>query len=304
VSATPNVMFAAKVTCQYQKPPHVRPAGHAVLLLRVPARTDPATKERPARDTWRLARLGEFAHGAGELKDWTGDTLVAQLEVPFTPPDIPARDMQWMTIDLAASCLPHNFEPGVLPALERFARDQALDSILARADAATTHAKGDDDMSTEIAALKRDLADLQRRVGPPTGNPEEFRQAQLRADSVYHLISDSGAPAALAGERILEYRARLLAGVQHLARQFKTVNFSLIGDPVAMGAIESRVYADAATECLHPTGGFLPGQLRAIKTRDPSGREITKYVGHQGACWDQFNQGVRYVRRLLTAGAR
>jgi hypothetical protein len=295
VTEPTSIMFAAPRTARYQQPPHVRPSGYAVLLLRV------TPIDEGARCTWRLPLVGEFSH-PGELEPWTDDTSLARIDSVFTPPDVPARNVQWLDIDLASGCLP--FEPSVPPALQRFVRDQALDSILARADAATTHAKGDDDMSTEIAALKRDLADLQRRVGPPAGDPQEFRQAQLRADSVYHLISDSGAPAPLSGERILEYRARLLAGVQHLATKFKAVNFAKIGDPAALTAIEDRVYGDAVEECMHPTGGFLPGQMRAIKTRDPSGREITKYIGDPNACWDQFNQGVRYVRRLLTAGAR
>ena len=49
---------------------------------------------------------------------------------------------------------------------------------------------------------------------------------------------------------------------------------------------------------------YKPGEIYAIKTADPSGRVITRYVGHEGSCWDQFNPGVRYVRRLLTPANR
>jgi hypothetical protein len=47
---------------------------------------------------------------------------------------------------------------------------------------------------------------------------------------------------------------------------------------------------------------FAPGEIHAITQNDAAGRPITKYVGHEGACWDSFGFGTRYVRRFMTPG--
>lgn len=290
-------MFAAKVTCQYQKPPHVRPAGHAVLLLRV--RTTTATTEEPPRDTWRLPTTGEFEH-PGEVEPWTDAADLVRLDASFDPPGVPAGNVQWMHIDLTAGCLPRNFEPGVLPALQRFVRDQTLDKILARADAAT-HRKGDDDMSTEIAALKRDLAALQRRVGPPLEGRDKFVAAQSRAEPIYRAFGDS-APPFVGSERLLDYRVRLLAPFQKRSAKFKAVDLSKVGDPVALSVLEDSIFEDSMA-ALHDPATYQPGEMRAIVTLDGGGRAITRYVGHAGACWDQFKPAIRQAGKFMTPGA-
>jgi hypothetical protein len=49
---------------------------------------------------------------------------------------------------------------------------------------------------------------------------------------------------------------------------------------------------------------FAPGEIHAITQADPSGRPITRYVGHEDACWAQFASPFRYVRRFNTPGNR
>ena len=159
---------------------------------------------------------------------------------------------------------------------------------------------GDSSMSTSTADLRRQVAELERRFGPPQGDPKAFRDAQVRAHAVYEMFGDS-APTALAGERLHEFHARLLKPLQRYCRTFKDADLSKITDVATLTAIGDMVYADATAEARNPTS-YLPGQLIPHKIKDASGRESTGYRGDPNACWDQFNPPIRYIRRFLTPG--
>ena len=130
----------------------------------------------------------------------------------------------------------------------------------------------------------------------------EFIAAQAKADRVAHAYGDA-APAPMTGETLMAYRARLASVYQKFSRSFKDSDLHRIGDPSAMSGIEDTIYNDAMTEARHPTAASLrPGELRAVKTPDASGRMITKYFGESSACWDQFNPPIRYVTKIMTGG--
>jgi len=126
----------------------------------------------------------------------------------------------------------------------------------------------------------------------------EFINAQSKADAVAKAFGGS-APAPLVGESLSGYRTRLLEPFLQHSKTFKNANVAKIGDPSAFAAVEDSIFADAMSEATHPTS-FRPGELRAIRTADPSGRVITKYRGDPNACWDQFNPPIRYARRFMT----
>jgi hypothetical protein len=88
--------------------------------------------------------------------------------------------------------------------------------------------------------------------------------------------------------------------LKHSAK-LKNANLAKIHDTNALDVIEQQIYLDAAREAVHPTGGFRPGELRAIVTMDAANRPVTRYVGDQNACWSQFNPPIRHVRRFHTA---
>ena len=159
---------------------------------------------------------------------------------------------------------------------------------------------GDSSMSTSTADLKRQLDAIERRLGPPAGDAKAFRDAQVRAHAVYEMFGDS-APAALAGERLHEFHARLLKPLQRYCRTFKDADLSKITDVATLTAIGDLVCADAMAEATHPTQ-FRPGQLIPHKITDASGRVITKYTGDPNACWDQFNPPTQHVRFFRTPG--
>jgi hypothetical protein len=129
----------------------------------------------------------------------------------------------------------------------------------------------------------------------------DFVAAQVKADTTYRLFSDQ-APPPLTGEPLLDYRKRLVTRFQQFSRMFKTAKLESINCPFTLGAIEDQVFADAAT-ALHAGATVPAGTLVAVVKPDASGRPITTYRGSAGACWDQFNPPIRYVRRLLTPGS-
>ena len=130
----------------------------------------------------------------------------------------------------------------------------------------------------------------------------DFIAAQAKADRVARAYNDS-APPPLAGERLLDYRARLASMYQKYSGAFKNSDLHKIGDASAMSGIEDTIYNDAMTEARHPTAASLkPGQLRAVGTQDASGRTITRYHGDISAFMDQFNPPFRYVTRINTPG--
>jgi hypothetical protein len=146
--------------------------------------------------------------------------------------------------------------------------------------------------------MRRQIAELQSRIGPPAGNLSEFRQAQAKAQAVATAYGES-APPPLAGEQLADYRVRLASKYQVHSSAYKDSNLSAVRDPVALAAVEDAIYADAAREAVSPSS-FEPGVMRPVVTRDAAGRPVIRYVGHEGACWDRFNPPVRYVRRFMT----
>jgi len=285
-------MFAAARTLQFQSPPHFRPGPAELLLLRQPASEGQA-------DTWRFPRLGEFEH-PGDSEPWTETTELVRLDARFELPGGPSADYFWCPWTFASGISPTAYHPDVPPALERFAREKKLDQILRRVDSAFNFKSGDIQVSTDIQRMQRQLDALQRQVGPPDGDPREFRQAQARADSVYQQYGDS-APPPLAGEQLHAYRVRLVSPYLKHSAKLKNANLAKIHDTNALDVIEQQIYLDAAREAVHPTGGFRPGELRAIVTMDAANRPVTRYVGDQNACWSQFNPPIRHVRRFHTA---
>ena len=131
------------------------------------------------------------------------------------------------------------------------------------------------------------------------------RDAQLKAQRVYQAFGDSeGAPGQLNGESVTDYRIRLLSVFQKHSKSYKDANLSkvAIADMSVFNTIEDVIYADAVSAA-HDPANFKPGVLIPQKITDSAGRTITKYIGDDGACWNQFNPPIRHVRRINTPGS-
>jgi hypothetical protein len=112
--------------------------------------------------------------------------------------------------------------------------------------------------------------------------------ARVRADSVLNLWG-AKASQPLPGEACRDYRRRLLRAVQEKSPKFRGKTLSTGGD--ALDFVEEQIYADAATAAFDPST-VPPGQMRAIRQRDESGRLITSWIGndYMADCWDAFTQ--------------
>jgi hypothetical protein len=177
---------------------------------------------------------------------------------------------------------------------------EAADKARADAAAAATAAEG-----SELAKLRGEISTLSRLV--PAQVTPEIRQRlvgfQSKAERVAQAFGDSrGADTFVNGEGERDYRVRLLSKYQSHSKAYKDADLSKVGDETVFTAIEDSIYADALHEATNPSV-LKQGVLIPQKITDNAGRVITKYIGQDGACWDQFNPPIRHVRRIMTPGS-
>jgi hypothetical protein len=215
--------------------------------------------------TWTLPELDIAGDAQIDTPVPFGDVLLARCDAEFKPAvDDGKFDVTWTNAEFAVSC--EGNHPDATAAIQQFLATQS------------------DSRSGEVSMEDR----------------SQFTAAQAKAQAVAQMFGDS-APGPLQGERLQDYRVRLVSQYQKHSCTFKDANLGRIGDPATLTGVENQIFADAAA-ALHDPSTFAPGELRPIVTRDQSGREITRYIGHEGACWDRFHQGVRHVRRFVTPG--
>jgi len=149
-------------------------------------------------------------------------------------------------------------------------------------------------MNTEIEKLREKIAALRRRTTPLCeGLQEEYGAAQERADAAYRACGHDGSPPHLMGESLIDYRHRLLRGVQDMSATWKKTN--LPRDEGLMQAIEPQIYRDAAASITDPSQD-RPGVLREVIERDATGRRITKFYGDNSVTWAPFQpRQIAYV---------
>jgi hypothetical protein len=148
--------------------------------------------------------------------------------------------------------------------------------------------------------LQRQIDVLRHRMGIPLCEEmrSEFVAAQSRADVLLRAFGDSaGAPSFVAGERLLQYRTRLLSNFQRYSPRFKGADLSKVHDSSAFAAVENEIYRDAEHELTHPTH-LAAGAMVARETRDATGRPITRfYSSDPGVVWNKFKAPFRFVKR-------
>jgi hypothetical protein len=153
------------------------------------------------------------------------------------------------------------------------------------------------EMIKQFAATQGDLTgDLKM------DSRKDFLDAQAAAEPTYRVSGDS-APPPMHGESLPDYEGRLVRPHQPHCSRFKDADLAKVGCPVTRRVLAAQIYSDAAAALR--SGADVPaGQLRAIKERDQSGREITRYVSSDdGACWDRFNAPFRYITKFMVPGS-
>jgi len=214
--------------------------------------------------TWELPSADDVAPDVDVSTNCSG-VLLSRHDAEFKPtPSNKYDDHCWVHMEFAITCT--GTHPHAAAAIERF--------LATHGDSQS----GEDRMEDRT----------------------QFTAAQAKADAVARLFGDS-APGPLQGERLMDYRVRLVSQYQKHSRTFKDANLARIGDAATLTGVENQIYADTAA-ALHDPNTFGPDELRPVVTMDAAGRPITRYLGRDGACWDRFNPPIRHVTRIMTPG--
>jgi hypothetical protein len=104
---------------------------------------------------------------------------------------------------------------------------------------------------------------------------QDFVAAQAKADQVAQAFNDS-APRWLSGERLIDYRRRLLEPLKQHSPAWRSVDIPRAEDVLRVA--ESQIYADAAREASNPSN-IPAGTLLERITTDQSGRRISRFHG-------------------------
>jgi len=133
--------------------------------------------------------------------------------------------------------------------------------------------------SVDVKAMKREIADLKRRM-PLQMSDADFRkraEVQAKADTVFQAFGDS-APRPLDGETLEAYKRRLATALKVHSPAWSKVDVAAIAD-AAFDVAEGQIYADAFKAADNPVD--LPeDELRQItRTDHATGQRTISFVG-------------------------
>lgn len=192
---------------------------------------------------------------------------------------------------------------------EKAAKDAAAEEQ-AKKDA---EAKAEQDRKDKAAKDANDAADLKTRLDAVEGRLKEptqeekkvFLDAQMRAEPVFQAFGDTnGAPRWLAGETTMAYRKRLVGAYKDKSTAWKGVDLDKIVDEVSLANIEKAVFHDALVVAQTAITDSASPTLRAVKTADETGRQITRFYGNPEACWGPFKHRGKLVTGINTQNVR
>ena len=133
----------------------------------------------------------------------------------------------------------------------------------------------------------KDLEEIKAKL-PKEVSDEDYEamsDAQARADSVFSAFGKS-APRPLNGENVLGYRRRTASQLKQHSPAWSKIDLMKLGEEV-LDVATPQIYADALVAAANPVD--LPaGQLREIKRKDRTGREISTFVGSMDAWTGMF----------------
>lgn len=180
----------------------------------------------------------------------------------------------------------------------------AIDGLCSRMDELDAKAEKSRKDSEDAAGerekqMKDELEALKSHTNMQPEERSGFGEAQARADSVYRL-NGKQAPPVMAGEKLFDYRRRLLAPLLKDSAQFAKINLAATNLDI-LDAIEPVVLADAAAAA-RDVSKIPGGQMRKTERRDATGRTITEWHGSWMASQPVPPISLRRVRPELMAG--
>jgi hypothetical protein len=152
-------------------------------------------------------------------------------------------------------------------------------------------------MSSPGEDLRNEIDRLHRAAGGQSQEPRaSFTEAQSRASPTYAAFGEEGAPAALAGEPLQDYRVRLLSPFKPYSARYKDADLSKVNDPGVFSSVEADIFKDAVASLATRT--YKPDELHPVRRADSTGRILTSWRGHNMAAWAAFTPPPRYAKFL------
>jgi hypothetical protein len=158
--------------------------------------------------------------------------------------------------------------------------------------------KDDDDEETEEERKRREEEGRAKEVVADSNlaHRAAFADAQTLAEKAYTCWG-SRAPAPLYGERLNDYRIRLLRAMQKHSKQYSKSDLEMIHDKAVFDAVEQSVYADSIAASSAPDS-VQPGTLRMRTRTTESGHRVNEFFGQPQAWMDRFGGTRRYVTMI------
>jgi len=134
-----------------------------------------------------------------------------------------------------------------------------------------------DASSATLAEIKAQLETFRTHLSAQPADMASYGEAQARADAVFRL-NGKQAPPPMVGEKLLDYRRRLLGTLQPSSKEWGKTDLKSLADGDVFDNIERHIFADA--ESAARDSSTIPGgTMRKIEKRDATGRTITEWHG-------------------------
>jgi hypothetical protein len=166
----------------------------------------------------------------------------------------------------------------------------------------TTHEAEMDEMpghrSDSVDSLVADVRARVRADGLTDGDVmQRFEAAQIKAQAAADRWSFD-VERWTQNEKLTDYRLRLLKPFVKHSPEWRGANLREVARAGALDGVENQIY-DSAIRAATSNGTFK-NSLHAVKMRDQSGRDVTKYFGDPEACWGPFKLPARKVTGFNT----
>ncbi|PIJ48953.1 NUDIX hydrolase [Erwinia sp. OLTSP20] len=199
------------------------------------------------------------------------------------------------------------------------AKEKADQEEQKKADAAAEEQKKADEAEAQKKAEEKAKADEaeeeQRKADQAKADEEKAKaeeeekaksdsdmtEARVKADSAY-VACGKQAPTPFSGEKALDYRKRVLMGMQKHSEKHKDVNIRAIADSATLSVLEEAIYGEARKSIENEMNNTL-GQLHQRVRMDEAGRRITEYQGDPNVWLAAFKTPGRRLVKINTPGS-
>lgn len=204
-------------------------------------------------------------------------------------------------------------------AKEKEEKEKADQEEQKKADAAAEEQKKADEAEAQRKAEEKAKADEaeeeQRKADQAKADEEKAKaeeaekaksdsdmsEARVKADSAY-VACGKQAPTPFSGEKALDYRKRVLMGMQKHSEKHKDVNIRAIADSATLSVLEEAIYGEARKSIENEMNNTL-GQLHQRVRMDEAGRRITEYQGDPNVWLAAFKTPGRRLVKINTPGS-